>query len=242
MRHERRACGHYQPLQPPAPEGHSRKRRDKIAFGIPIRIEAFQHALVISPDAFETAVFLGQLGHAYLEKGDVAKAVPILEQGVEQAQQYRSRQVQSWFKTYLSETYLADGQIDKAHGVAHQGFHLAQEAEHPRGVALAQRTLGRIAHANGNLSEANTYCQEALKTFSSIQARYYLARTHLDLAALAHTQGNQDIATTHLNQAYAWFQKLQIPKWVERTEQLAREYGVMLAEVELEEFETEGSS
>ena len=118
---------------------------------------------------------------------------------------------------------------------------MAQDAEHPWGVALAQRTLGRIAYANGNLSEAHTYFQEALGTFFSILARYHQARTHLDLATLAHTQKNQDTSTEHLSKAYAWFKKLQVPKWMERTEQLARDYNVTLKEVELEEL-AEGSA
>jgi hypothetical protein len=41
--------------------------------------------------------------------------------------------------------------------------------------------------------------------------------------------------------AYAWFKKLRAPKWMERTEQLAREDGVTLTEVELEDVETEDS-
>jgi hypothetical protein len=91
------------------------------------------------------------------------------------------------------------------------------------------------------LSDAETYLQEALTTFKNIQARYELARTRLDLASLAHTQGNPDTATMHLSTAYAWFQKLQVPQWVERTEQLARKYGMTFAEVELDDL-TEGSS
>jgi len=61
-----------------------------------------------------------------------------------------------------------------------------------------------------------------------------IARTHLDLAPLTHDQGNQDTATTHLSTASAWFKILQVPKWVERTEQFAREYDVPLTEVEVE--------
>jgi class 3 adenylate cyclase/tetratricopeptide (TPR) repeat protein len=202
-------------------------------------VEACQRALEMAPDAYETAIVFGWLGYAYLEKGDLAEAILTLEQAVEQANQYRSRQVQSWFKTYLGEAYRADGQIEKARDLALQGFQLAQDAEHPWGVALAQRTLGRIAHTSGNLTEAENDLKNAMETFSSIEARYELARTHLDLAALAHTQNNHNTATMHLNQAYTWFKKLQVPKWVEKTEQLAREYGVTLKEVALEEL-TEG--
>ena len=102
--------------------------------------------------------------------------------------------------------------------------------------------MGRIAHTCGDVAEAEAHLQEARETFLSIQARYELARTHLDLASLANTQNDHDAATIHLSTAYAWFQKLQVPKWAERTEQLAQEYGVTLTEVEIEEFETEGSS
>ena len=52
-------------------------------------------------------------------------------------------------------------------------------------------------------------------------------------------QARRDLATPPLSTAYAWFRKLQVPKWVERTEQLAQEYGITLQEVELEEL-TEG--
>jgi class 3 adenylate cyclase/tetratricopeptide (TPR) repeat protein len=188
-------------------------------------IEACQRAVRDSPDAFASAIDLVFLGYAYLEKGDLTAAIPTLEQAVQAAVQYRSPQVQNWVKVFLGEAYRMDGRIEPA-----------QDAEHPWGTALAQRTLGGIAHASGNLPEAESYLQEALNTFSVIQARYELARTHLDLASLAHTQNNQDTATEHLSTAYAWFKKLQVPKWVEKTEQFAREYGVTLKEVELEEL------
>jgi predicted ATPase len=40
---------------------------------------------------------------------------------------------------------------------------------------------------------------------------------------------------------YRWFKKLQIPKWIERTEQIAREYGSILKEVRLEGLMEESS-
>lgn len=175
-------------------------------------------------------------GHVYLEKGDIPKAIDTLEQAVEQAIQYRSRQVQSWFKTFLSEAYCADGQIEKAYDVARQALELAEDIKHPYGIGLAKRALGHITYASDNLAEAAASLREALTIFDAIQAQYYLARTHLDLTSLAHTQGNHDTATIHISAAYTWFKKLQVPKWVEKTEQLAQEYGVTLKEVELEEL------
>lgn len=204
-------------------------------------IEALQYAISVSPDAFETAWTIGLLGNAYLAKGDLPEALRALEQAVQEAGLYRSRQVQSLFKTFLGEAYHAVERPEKGWQCVQQGFELAQDIKFPWGIGLAQRTLGRIAHTRGDLAAAATYVQQALATFDVMQARYELARTHLDLASLAHTQDDQDAATTHLSTAYAWFKKLQVPQWIEQTEQLAREYGMTLTAVALEELTEEPS-
>jgi hypothetical protein len=40
----------------------------------------------------------------------------------------------------------------------------------------------------------------------------------------------------HLSTARAWFARLQVPKYVERAEQLARTYDLILTEVPLDEL------
>jgi tetratricopeptide (TPR) repeat protein len=202
-------------------------------------LAACQQALEYAPDAFEAALHLGFLGSVYLEKGEVTQALSVLESAVQAAQQYRSQQVQSWFKVLLGEAYRLHNQLEQAQDLAMQGLELARRIKYPWGSGLAQGTLGRIAHTSGNLAEAEMHLLHALATFDAIQARYDLARTHLDLASLAHTRGNHDATTTYLSTAYAWFKKIQVPRWVERTEQIAQEYGVTLAAVVLEEL-TEG--
>jgi tetratricopeptide (TPR) repeat protein len=173
------------------------------------------------------------LGYAYLEKGDYAVALPVLEQAVQEAIQYWSLQVQSWFKAFLGEAYRLNQHLDKASDLAQQGLDLARGIAHGWGAALAQRTLGRIAHSHGNFAEAQTYLQEARDTFASIHSRFELARTHLDLAVLNHVQGDAEAAVVHLSTARAWFTRLQVPKYIERTEQFARVYGLTLTEVPL---------
>jgi tetratricopeptide (TPR) repeat protein len=197
---------------------------------------ACQQALEYAPDAFETALNLGFLGYVYLEKGEVTQAIPVLDSAVQAAQQYRSQQVQSWFKVFLGEAYRMNKQLEQAQDLAMQGFELSRRINHPWGIGLAQHTLGRIAHTSGKCAEAAQHLQDALTTFDAMEARYEFARTHLDLVSLARSQGNQDTVTTHLSTAHVWFKKLQVPKWVERTEQLAQEHGVTLTEVALEEL------
>jgi tetratricopeptide (TPR) repeat protein len=197
-------------------------------------LAACQQALEYAPNAYETALNLGFLGYVYLEKGEVTQALSVLESAVQAAQQYRSQQVQSWFKVLLGEAYRLNNQLQQAEALVTQGLELARHINHPWGIGLAQHMLGRIAHTSGSLAEAEMHLQQALTSFDAVQARYDLARTHVDLASLAHTQGNHAAATAHLSTAYAWFKKLQVPRWVERTEQLAQAYGVILAAVVLE--------
>jgi tetratricopeptide (TPR) repeat protein len=197
-------------------------------------IDACQRALACSPDAYEGALNQGLLGYAYLEKGEYAAALPILEQAVQEAIRYRSLQIQSQFKTYLGEAYRVNQQLDQALDLTQQGLDLARRIEYRFGYALAKRTLGRIAHSSGNLAEAQVYLQEARDTFASIHSRFELARTYLDLAALSHVQGDTEAAAVQLSTARAWFIHLQVPKYIERAEQLARTYGLMLTEVPLD--------
>jgi predicted ATPase len=192
-------------------------------------IAACQHALTCAPDAFETAVARGLLGYAYLEQGDLMKAIPVLEQAVEEATQYRSRQVQSWFRTFLGEAYGLDRQLDKARDLASRSFALARDIKSWGAVGLAKRALGRLAQAYGAPTEAARHLHEALQIFIATSARFEQARTHLDLAALTLAQGEQAEAARHLAEASALCTALDVPSYVERARQLASAYGVLLS-------------
>ncbi len=204
-------------------------------------IEACQRAVDISADTYERVLNLGYLGQAYLEKIDLAMAIPVLEEAVQSAEQYRSLQVQSWFNSYLAEAYCRDQQLDNAYELASKTFEMTRTIKHWWGVGLSRRVLGRIALARVNLSEADLYLWEALQTFAAIQSRFEWGRTHVDLASLASARGNTQATSTHLCQAHALFTALQVPKYVEQTEQLAREYGITLTDIVLEEL-TEGDA
>jgi tetratricopeptide (TPR) repeat protein len=193
-------------------------------------IEACQRGLQHSPDPLSIAVALGWLGHAYLEKGDFANAIPLLQQSVQKLGQFPFAQFQGWFMICLAEGHRLNGEIEKALDLANQGLAITKGAKSSYGVGWSQRALGRIALARGSLSEAETHLNEALQIFHSLQARYDLGRAHLDLAALAHAQGKKAEAAMHLGEAHRLFIASRVPKYVERTEQLAKAFGVALSE------------
>ncbi|MCI0528983.1 MAG: tetratricopeptide repeat protein, partial [Nitrospira sp.] len=193
-------------------------------------IEACKQGLERSPDPLSKAIASGYLGYAYLQKGDAAQAIPVLEQSVQQMSQFQWRQAQGWFMAYLSEAYLLSGQIEKAQDLAMQSLEIGRDAGYGWVMGCAEWDLGRIAQTKGNFSEAEIHLQEALKNFSGMKMRFEVGRTYLALAKLAHTQGNMKTAAQRLREAHDLFKVLQVPKYIERTEQLARKLEVPFPE------------
>ncbi|MFZ1061683.1 MAG: adenylate/guanylate cyclase domain-containing protein [Candidatus Rokuibacteriota bacterium] len=192
-------------------------------------VELCRRALELAPDPFETAFVLACLGKAYSEAGDVSRAVPTLEEGVQLADQVRSLQWRGWFRTLLGEAYFLSGQMEKARVVAGQALGVCTGVGFSWGIGWSHQVLGRVAQAQGALAEAERHLREALQTFVSVHARFEMGRTHLFLASLGHAQGDREAAASHLNEAQALFRALRVPKYVERTEQLAREFGASLS-------------
>ena len=188
---------------------------------------------------FRNGTRLGILGYVYLEKGEVTQAIPVLESAVQAAQQYRSQQVQSWFKVFLGEAYRMNNQLEQAQDLSMQGLELARRIKYPWDIVSpkARSDGSRIPAATSPPRQriSSTPWTPLMPCRHDTTWHEHISTWHHS----AHTQENQDAATMHLSTAYAWFKKLQVPKWVERTEQLAQEYGVTLAEVVLEEL-TEG--
>jgi hypothetical protein len=88
--------------------------------------------------------------------------------------------------------------------------------------------LGRIERSEGFLAEAHGHLTDALQTLASINCRFEAGRTHLDLAVLAHAQRKTQAIATHLKEAHSLFRALRVPRYVERSEGLAKEFGAPL--------------
>jgi tetratricopeptide (TPR) repeat protein len=177
-----------------------------------------QSVLTRAPDPIAELSVLQFAGIAYLEQGDLAQAIPLLEQVVRRTHQAQLRYSHGRAAAWLGEALLVDKQLEPAHHMARQGLEICQETAYPYGVGLAQRVLGRIAQDRGDYPGAAQHLHEALDTFTTLHAQYEIARIHLLLAELAHRQGNQDALTTHLSAAHHLFQLLHVPKYLARTE------------------------
>ncbi len=183
-------------------------------------IEACQRGVDLSPDPVNTALAVGRLGYAYLEKGDAARALPLLQQTARVFGNFRFRQIQGQYTVFLGEAHLVNADLDTARTLVSSGLDITREASYPFGVAWAQRTLGRIALASGELSTARTHLDDALGSFQSIEARFEVARTCLALAELAHRRGEQDATAARLATARGIFADLAVPRYVALTDTL----------------------
>jgi tetratricopeptide (TPR) repeat protein len=187
-----------------------------------------QRAVEQAPDPFCSTEAQGFLGYAYLEKGDAAAALPVLEQAAQRMQRFRFRQLESWFTIWWGEACLLAGQHTRARELVLQGLETATEVSFQVVVGWGQRALGQIALAQQAYTEAATHLHAAHHTFTAIQSSMEIARTLLVHTALAHAQGQMDAAAAHLHEAYALFQRLQAPRYLDRTRQLATACGISL--------------
>jgi tetratricopeptide (TPR) repeat protein len=188
-----------------------------------------QAGLDRAQDPLNTAAALGFLGYAWLQKGDLPKAIETLEDSVRRLEAAGMRQLQGWFSAFLAEAYLLSGRTGEAFPIAEQAIAVTLEARFWYGLGLAQRGLGMICRVQGRFDEARTHLREALEGFRSHRVPFEVARTRLEMALLAHAEGDALEAGTQLREAYRAFHELGAQRYVERAEQVARELSLSLA-------------
>jgi DNA-binding SARP family transcriptional activator/KaiC/GvpD/RAD55 family RecA-like ATPase len=188
-------------------------------------IAAGRRALDYSPDPLNAADALGWLGFAYLEKGDAAEAIPLLEQSVEHWSRFRLRPAQGAFRILLGHAYLMRGDIDRAAHLAEEGLALTRDTRYRVGIGYGERLLALIAQRRGDRVETRALLEQALATFASISAGFEAARTRLLLAEVCSALGDGAAANRALAEARQGFATLRVPKYVRWAEALAAELG-----------------
>jgi class 3 adenylate cyclase/tetratricopeptide (TPR) repeat protein len=191
-------------------------------------IEACRGGLSRAQDPLNTAAALGFLGYAWLEKGDLPRAVEALEDSIRRVEQTGMLQLQGWFSVFLADAYLRTSRPAEALDAAHRALEVTRESGFRYGVALAQRVRGRIAREQGRSEEAAEHLGEALEGFRSLEVPFEVAQTRFDLALLAHARGDREKASAQLLEAHRTFLELGVPRHVEKAERIARELAVPL--------------
>lgn len=189
-------------------------------------VAACQRSLYQLPDPLNRAFAMGALGYAYLEKGDTAEAVSLLENAARWMHQMQRHRLHGLYTTLLGKASLIQGDLDKANDLALQGLTLCRETDYRFGIGWAQCVLGQIALTRRTLTPAARHVREALAIFTTIPARFEMGRTHLLLLELAHLRGRYEEASKHVTAALELFATSQAPKYLERTEHRIHELGI----------------
>jgi tetratricopeptide (TPR) repeat protein len=187
-------------------------------------IERMTAELENEPPPFSEALLYQMLSTAYLGRGDVDRALPMLELALEKAKRYRGRYEQLGVALQLGHAYCESGRWDDAAQLAQESLRGARETESP--IAGAQLLLGRIELERGAMREARNCLENALRSFSASGRRPMEARTHLYLASLGHAEGKLDEARGHLHAAHQVYSDMGASWFVAKIASLTNEFGV----------------
>jgi tetratricopeptide (TPR) repeat protein len=194
-------------------------------------IASCQRAVQRARHVLYRALANGFLGFAYMEKADAEPAIAALEQAIPLVQRFGLKAFEGWFTAFLAEAHRLEGRLDRAEALAVQALEIASAANFPVAIGWAQQSLGRIAWARGDAQTAQARLGEAVTTFTRIHSRYEVARTQVDLARLAWACGDRDVAGRYLRGAHSLFVTLDVPRYRERLERLATDWGTPLTVV-----------
>ena len=186
-------------------------------------------AVHVARDVLYRALATAFLGFAYMEKGDAEHAIAALEQAIPLVQRFGLRGYEGWFTAFLAEAHRLAGHLERAEAMSASAYQIATEANFPVGVGWAQLSMGRIAGARSDFPAAAARFDEALATFTTTHSRYECARAYLDLAGVTRAGGDGEAARRHLRTAYELFRELGVPRYCERAERLAADWGMSLA-------------
>jgi tetratricopeptide (TPR) repeat protein len=155
-----------------------------------VGIAMYQNLLAHNPDpsmAFTVRLYLGL---AYVEQGNTAQAIPLLEQVIQRAREQHFPFAESRAAALLGEALLREGRLQQAQHTAQHAQQVGQGIACTYLMACAQRVLGRLAQSTGDAVMAEKHFQQALSIFTTLQTQYEITCTRLLLAELAQTTGS----------------------------------------------------
>jgi tetratricopeptide (TPR) repeat protein len=184
-------------------------------------IPVLQRALAVSQTADIRLLFgynVAALGYAYALAGRVNEALPLLEQGVEEAASSLLL-IHPLVVTWLSEACLLAGRVQDALDLAARAHTLARERKQ-RGIeAWALRLLGDIAaHADPpDVEQAGSYYRQALTLAEKLEMRPLAAHCHLGLGTLFRKVG-RDEAQAELSTTAEMYRAMEMRRWLAKAE------------------------
>ena len=191
-------------------------------------IEAGQRAVEMAPDEMSRAVAEGFLGNCYIEKGDTAVALPLLEKAAGTLGRLRLPQLEGFFTILRGLVHALRGDPERAAALAARGLEIVRGINFGPAIVEARVVESLVARARHDFPAATRALDEALELTERIGARFLAAQMRLGLAEVAWGSGDREAVERQLGPAHAEFEALGAPAWAARAEGLAGEAGVTL--------------
>jgi tetratricopeptide (TPR) repeat protein len=191
-------------------------------------IEAGRRALELAPDEMSRAVAEGFLGTCFIEKGDTAAALPLLEQATATLGRLRLRQLEGFFTILQGLAHALRGDPERAAALAARGLDIVRGINFGPAIIEAHLVQSLVARARHDLAAASRALGEALALAERIGARFLAAQMRLGLAEVAQAAGDREAVVRHLGPAHADLRALGAPVWAARAVTLARAAGLTL--------------
>ncbi len=161
------------------------------------------------------------MGYAYALSGRGAEALPLLEQGIEQAASKRQWRVYALQVAYLSEAYRLSNRMDDAIRLATQALDSARDYKARGQEAWALWNLGEFTshHEPLEVEKAEEHYRQAMVLAEELGMRPLVAHCHLGLAALYRRIGTRQQGHEHLATASGMYREMDMHSWFEKAKQ-----------------------
>ncbi len=183
-------------------------------------VSACSRSVELALDPLNRMTSLGMLALAHVERCEPAQAIPLLEEAIPQAKQFRIPQLHGLFLAFLGEARLQQGDPAQAHDLAVRGADITRAAGYAYGLGWAQRILGRAARASGDSAGARARFEEAIGTFEGMGAPFETGRTQLELGELLASHAAPAEARAHAEAALGTLEKLGLDRFAARAREI----------------------
>jgi tetratricopeptide (TPR) repeat protein len=195
--------------------GYRSLRQGDFSQAIPVLEHAFGLAQVAD---IRVAVpwVASPLGAAYALAGQIAKALSLLEQAVEQAETMPFMADHALRVIWLSEAYLRAGRLDEAYTQAQRTLAFSRAHQERGHEAYALRLLGDIAARRDPLEseQVTSHYRQALTLAEELGMRPLMAHCHLGLGILYSRIGRREQARTALSTALTLLRSMGMTFWL----------------------------
>ena len=149
-------------------------------------------------EPINTTSAVGFMGLAQLERGEPARAIPLLEQVVGQLTVPTRREL---FNVPLGEAYVRAGDMERARAIGAAVEETAARSSSRWRRGRAARLAGAIAGAEGRYGEADRLLAQAASDLEAVPAPLEVARVHVAAARLAMVRDDRATVEAQLDLA-----------------------------------------